>query len=128
MLISAPGFKTKNRTNALVEFVDIYPTLAELVGLPIPNHCQGTSVVPLMQDAKLPWKPAAFSRWNHGWSIRTDRYRYTEWRKDGEVTDRMLYDHQTDPDENVNIVEKADNAVLVERLSYMLNRGWKSYQ
>lgn len=56
MLISAPGFKSNNRSNALVEFVDIYPSLAELVGLPIPQYCQGTSFVPLMNDADLPWK------------------------------------------------------------------------
>ncbi len=128
MLISAPGFKANNRTDALVEFVDIYPSLAELAGLPTPDHCQGTSFAPLMRNADLPWKSAAFSRWNHGWSIRTDRYRYTEWRTNGTVTDRMLYDHQTDADENVNISEHADNAVLVERLSIMLNRGWKSCQ
>lgn len=128
MLISAPGFKPNNRSNALVEFVDIYPSLAELVGLPIPQHCQGTSFVPLMQTPDLPWKQAAFSRWNHGWSIRTNRYRYTEWRENGQVTDRMLYDHQQDPDENINISEETDHSALVERLSYMLNKGWEPYQ
>ncbi len=128
MLIHAPGFPNNNRSRALVEFVDIYPTLCELTGLPLPPHLQGTSFVPLLQDPDVPWKQAAFSRWGHGWSIRTDRYRYTEWRQNGEVTDRMLYDHQIDPGENENISEKEENAVLVNRLSSMLNKGWESYQ
>ncbi len=129
LLICAPGFRKNNRSRALVEFVDIYPTLCELVGLPLPVHLQGTSVVPLMRDPDLPWKQAAFSRWLNGWSIRTDRYRYTEWRNDkGEITDRMLYDHVNDPGENVNISEAADKRELTARLSYMLQKGWQAYQ
>ena len=129
LLINAPGYKKNNRSNALVEFVDIYPTLCELVGLPLPAHLQGTSFVPLLSDPDVPWKQAAFSRWYNGWSLRTDRYRYTEWRNEtGQITDRMLYDHNIDPDENVNISEKTDKRVLVNRLSYMLQKGWQAYQ
>ena len=129
MLISAPGFRRNNRSNALVEFVDIYPTLCELTGLPSPSHLEGTSYVPLMRNPELPWKQAAFSRWFHGWSIRTDRYRYTEWRdKKGKIADRMLYDHQNDSDENFNISELPKNAEIVDQLSNMLNKGWQSFQ
>ncbi|MBN1999166.1 iduronate sulfatase, partial [candidate division KSB1 bacterium] len=75
----------------------------------------------------LPWKQAVFSRWRNGWSIKTDRYRYTEWRdKEGHQTDRMLYDHQTDPMENENIAEYPENAELSTQLSKMLAKGWRS--
>lgn len=129
MIINTPGYKMGIRSNKLVEFVDIYPTLCELTGLPLPDHLQGTSFAPLMRNPDLPWKQVAFSRWKNGWSIKTDRYRYTEWYDDqGEVSERMLYDHTIDPHENENISEYPENSDLVSRLSYMLQKGWKAYQ
>ncbi len=126
LIIRVPGYKSGVRSRRLVEFVDIYPSLCELAGLPLPPHLQGTSFVPLLKDPDLPWKRAVFSRWQNGWSIRTDRYRYTEWHnKQGERTDRMLYDHQTDPMENENIAEYPENVELGQRLSKMLAKGWK---
>jgi iduronate 2-sulfatase len=128
MLISAPGFPN-NRTRALVEFVDIYPTLCELSSLPLPEHLEGSSYVPLMRDPGQPWKQAAFSRWGRGWSVRTDRYRYTEWRdKNGDMSDRMLYDHENDPNENVNSAEQPENGAIVGELSGMLGKGWRAFR
>jgi arylsulfatase A-like enzyme len=103
------------RTDALVEFVDIYPTLAELCGLPRPAHLEGTSFVPVLDDPRRAWKTAAFSQYPRaakgtgklmGYSMRTDRYRLTRWVEEGDhskVAAVELYDHQTDPQENVNI-------------------------
>jgi len=126
MIISAPGGKGGQRTRALTEFVDIYPTLCELCGLPLPEHLQGTSFVPLLQNPARNWKKATFSRFHDGESVRTDRYLYTEYKNDlGSVYARMLYDHQNDPKENVNISERPKNKELVARLSKMLNDGWK---
>ena len=126
LIISAPGFKGGNASEALTEFVDIYPTLCELTGLPLPQHLEGTSFVPLMKDPNRTWKKAAFSRWQTGESIRTDRYRYTEWTDDdGKIVDRMLYDHQVDPAENVNISEEPENQEIVNKLSRMIRDGWQ---
>ncbi len=126
LIISAPGFKGGNVSNALTEFVDIYPSLCRLNGLPLPEHLEGISFVPLMQDPERPWKKAAFSRWKTGDSVRTDRYRYTEWTDDdGDKVNRMLYDHQADPNENVNIAELPENRELVNSLSKMLQDGWQ---
>ncbi|MFW6157958.1 MAG: sulfatase, partial [Planctomycetota bacterium] len=98
LIVDAPWMNDEVRCDALVEFVDIYPTLCELAGLPLPEHLDGTSFVPLMDDPDAAWKDAAFCRYQAGDSIRTDRYLYTEWTDDeGERTARMLYDHELDP-------------------------------
>jgi arylsulfatase A-like enzyme len=138
LLLSVPGQKQRGvRTDALVEFVDIYPTLAELAGLPLPSHLEGTSLKPLLDDPGRPWKPAAFSQYPRssggrslmGYSMRTDRYRFTAWvdRKDHAKVDALeLYDHQTDPQENTNLANQPAHAALVARLHAQLNAGWRA--
>jgi arylsulfatase A-like enzyme len=110
------------RRRELVEFVDIYPTLCELAGLPLPQHLAGTSMRPLLEAGDADWKSAAFSRYMAGDSVRTDRYLYTQWTdEEGAVTARMLYDHEQDADENHNIAERPENAKLVEDLAAKLD-------
>ncbi len=125
MIVSAPGFEGGARTPALTEFVDIFPSLCELSGLAVPAHLHGKSFVPLMRDPSQPWKDVIYSRYFNGESVRTDRYLYTEWLKDGKPYARMLYDHVTDPDENVNIAGKPENQQRVKRLSRRLEEGRK---
>jgi len=121
LIVTAPGIKGGTRTNALTEYLDIYPSLCQLCDLSLPAHLQGKSFVPLMKEPNRPWKKAVFSRYYNGDSVKTDRYRYTEWRKkDGQVYARMLYDHSVDLVENVNISERPENKELVEKLSEML--------
>lgn len=132
MIISAPKQKTAGKTTAaLSEFVDIYPTLCELAGLPLPAGLEGTSLVPVMNDPDRPWKKAAFSQYPRqkamGYSVRTDRYRYTEWAEPGQKPEGVeLYDHQTDPAENVNLASLPENKELVTKLSKMLKEGWQA--
>ena len=140
LLLSVPGMKNAGaRTDALVEFVDIYPTLCDLAGLPLPSHLEGTSFKPLLDEPKRAWKPAAFSQYPRpagktksgalmGYSMRTDRYRFTVWvdRKDHTKVDAIeLYDHQTDPQENTNIAKAPANAELVNRLMEQWKKGWQ---
>lgn len=130
MIISVPGQKNPGaKTDALVEFVDIYPTLCELCDVAAPKDLQGKSFAPLLSDPKRPWKKAAFSQYRHGVmgrSIRTDRYRYTEWGDPGnELKGIELYDHRTDPAENVNIANLPENKDLAAGLSKMLKAGWR---
>lgn len=64
MMIWTPNMKTRGaRTDALVELVDIFPTLCELAGVAKPAHLEGHSFVPLLEDPNKPWKKAAFSQY-----------------------------------------------------------------
>jgi arylsulfatase A-like enzyme len=137
LIFSIPGQKTVGmHCDALVEFVDMYPTLATAAGLAMPSHLEGSSLLPLLNDPKTPWKQAAFSQYPRrngdgsymGYSMRTDRYRYTQWVKRDrlqEVIARELYDHVTDPDENINIAGKPENATLLEQLDQQIKAGWQ---
>lgn len=134
LLIKVPG-QTPAKTNALVEFVDIYPSLCELAGLELPTHLQGTSFAPLIENPNKAWKKGALSYWpwglstpdklTLGYTIQTDRYRYTEWINDstGELMARDLFDHQADPNENFSIANNPENEQLMQELSQMLDRG-----
>ena len=131
LVISAPGMKGGLRTEGLAEFVDIYPTLCDLCGLPAPKELEGTSLKPLMTNSKRPWKTAAFSQYPRsglmGHSIRTDRYRYTEWAKTGEEpAARELYDHRLDPEENANVVNVRKYRAVAAELSRKLKAGWQA--
>jgi iduronate 2-sulfatase len=143
LLLKVPGQSNASlKTDALVEFVDIYPSLCELAGLAIPDHLQGVSFAPLVENPDRPWKKGAISVWplNRndpekvviGYSIQTDRYRYTEWIREstGEVMARDLFDHKIDPDENVSISKLPENADLVDQLSQLLKggNGWRAIQ
>jgi arylsulfatase A-like enzyme len=139
LLLSAPGGKHAGATTkAIVEFVDIYPTLAELAGLPLPTHLEGVSFKPVLDNPKRPWKLAAFSQYPRakgqagrpvmGYSMRTERYRFTVWvdRTDHtQVIATELYDEGKDPQENTNVAGLPANAALVKRLMEQWSKGWK---
>jgi arylsulfatase A-like enzyme len=131
MILSVPGMKTAGRrTWALTEYVDIYPTLCEICSLPVPGHLEGRSMVPLLKDPTRPWKKAAFSQYPRGkvmgYSMRIERFRYTEWKdsKTDNILARELYDHQKDAQENVNVVAQPEYEQDVPRLAQMLKHGW----
>ncbi len=133
LIIRAPGQKSPGgKTQALVEFVDIYPTLCDLAKLSKPGHLEGASAAPLLDRPEQEWKPAAFSQYPRGnvmgYTMKTDRYRFTAWKdkKTGKVLASELYDHETDPAENENIAGNANQAELVARLQKQLDAGWKA--
>jgi arylsulfatase A-like enzyme len=136
MLVSAPGAKANGQqSSGLVEFVDIYPTLCELAGLSLPKHLEGTSLKPLLDNPSRHWKTGAISQYPRtdkgqplmGYSLRTDRYRLTEWRnrKTGAAVAYELYDHQTDPEENQSLAHMPEHAELVKKLAAQLKGGWE---
>lgn len=123
LILRAPGKKQNVTTDALVEFVDIYPSLCDLAGLQQPFHLQGKSFLPLTENPGLPWKEAVYSQWYSGATIVTQNHTYTEWFNDdsGKWTARMLYNLQKDPEETLNISELKENRKLTEKLSQKLH-------
>jgi iduronate 2-sulfatase len=128
LLISAPGRKGNGKAcRSLVEFVDIYPTLAELAKLRPPANLEGQSLVPLLDDPSRPWKSAAFSvvtapNGIMGRCAVTDRYRYIRWT--GPHPAEELYDRQTDPREYTNMARLPQHAQLLEKMRGVLDAGW----
>jgi iduronate 2-sulfatase len=131
LIISAPGQKAVGRKSlSLAEFIDIYPTLADLCGLPKPKDVEGVSLKPVLDDAAASVRPVAISQYPRsdggkslmGYSIRDDRWRLTLWRdrKDNSIHATELYDEVSDPHETVNVATKPEHAEVIARLSKFL--------
>ena len=121
-------------TEALTELVDLYPTLVELSGLPLPEHLAGQSMTPILEDPTHPGKSAALTvarsraRWTRpempnepvlGHTIRTPRFRYTEWAEGQAGVE--LYDYQEDPQEYVNLADSPEHVETMTRLKQLLD-------
>jgi iduronate 2-sulfatase len=125
LLMKVPWMEDDCRTDALAEFVDIYPTLCELSGLDLPGHLEGSSLVPVLRDPGREVKDAVFLRYHAGNTVKTRQYAYTEWYDpEGHLHGRMLYDHERDPEENTNLAENPENAGLVGELGARLLQTW----
>lgn len=127
LIVWAPPMKAPGQPSSrLVEFVDLYPTVTELCRLPAPKNLEGLSFAPLLDDPKLPWKSAAFTQVQRGKiagrTLRTERYRYTEW-DDGKMLE--LYDHTNDPGEYRNLALDMNNAMLVREMQHQMRIGWR---
>ncbi|XP_035206404.1 iduronate 2-sulfatase-like isoform X2 [Stegodyphus dumicola] len=170
MNISASTYVPKYVTNKLVELVDLFPTLADIVNIPIPPLCrfyktvlcsEGLTFYPLIKhivkgsaSEEFPWKTAAFSQYPRpsisprndsdqpdledikymGYSIRTARFRYTEWvsfdskrlkPNRTQVVARELYDHKEDPFEANDVSDKPMYENIKKELSRKIKKGWR---
>ena len=172
-MIRVPGVTDSGiRTSALVELIDIFPSLTELAGIDVPPMCnqnsgksiacvEGTSVVPLLKDPNREWKKGAFSQFPRpaagllvitgqppfedgnnenvmGYSVRVDKYRFTEWYYFNRTTSTPnftdiwgteLYNHTHENyffnDENINLANDPDMASIVTELRSVLQNGWR---
>ena len=135
LLISAPGLSAGKKTNALVELLDLYPTLVDLCGLEMPADLEGTSLKPVLTDPEAQVKPAAYTQHPRpayykgkpetmGVSVRTEQFRYTEWRsfETGEVQAQELYDHQVDAGENHNVAKQPSYRAAVAQARQQLEQ------
>lgn len=129
LIVSAPGFESAGgRCAAPVEFVDVYPTLADLCGLPAPEAVHGASLRPYLENPAAPMQKPAISQYPRsspehggslmGYSIRDERWRATFWRKreGSEIGYVELYDEVNDPAETVNLAAKPEHAGLLAKL------------
>ncbi len=108
LIIVAPGMPSAGEPcDRVVELLDVYPTLVDLCELPSVAGLHGRSLRPLLENPEADWNDLAVTQVVHegtmGRSIRTDRWRYTEW--DGGQRGAELYDHDADPKEYVNLAD-----------------------
>jgi iduronate 2-sulfatase len=133
LIIRAPGAKGNGRAcHRIVEFIDIYPTLADLASL-TPPQLDGKSLCPLLNDPTQTWDSFAITQILRpaddrlptqvmGRTLRTERWRYTEWNEGANGLE--LYDHQNDPHEFQNLARRpsADASAAMKNLHGLLNQ------
>ncbi len=132
LIIRAPGTTREGTsTDALVESVDLFPTLASLAGLQpdeaLRAQWDGADLTPLLKGTGAGPRDAVYTRWQGGDNVVTPRFSYTEYGdyRDGvrhAVAARMLFDRWSDPDEDANVAEREAHAATVQRLSGQLQR------
>jgi len=137
LIVAGPGVKAAGKASPrVVELIDVYPTLADLCGLDAPAQLQGKSFRPLLEDPSRAWAKPALTQVRRGgganpkaqapagkknqgegfpgYTVRDERYRYTEW--DGGRRGRQLYDHQADPAELHNLADDPKMTEVVSRM------------
>lgn len=125
LIFAGPGVGRGQVCHRTTEHLDIYPTVTELCQLSeAPSSLQGVSLSGLMKDPRMAWDRPAISQVfrgqkNHGYSIRTERYRYTLWI--GDETGEELYDYEKDPRELVNLANDSSLVKLKQSLRERLD-------
>jgi choline-sulfatase len=124
LVIKVPGKTKGTKTDAITEYIDLYPSLAELAGLEVPKTVEGKSFVPILNGEK-PQKDWAVSKFKDAVTLIKGDLFYTEWTKDdGIAYARMLFDHKTDPLELDNLAEKPAYQEKVKALALELREKW----
>jgi arylsulfatase A-like enzyme len=122
LILAGPGVTATGTVSASpAEMVDFYPTLAELCGLSPPDYVSGVSLVPVLKDPAAMPRDSAFTQYATGYSVRTPRYRYTEWGEDGDGG-AELYDHESDPQELRNLAGDPQHTDRVTQLASKLRQ------
>jgi iduronate 2-sulfatase len=145
LIIATPNMKSAGKTtDALAELLDLYPTLIDLCGLPKRPEQDGVSLAPLLDTPSASVRETALTQHPRpayytgapetmGYSIRSNQYRYTEWRdwNTGETVASELYDHQSDPHETRNLSNHEDqqaiikqHAILLQQTKPIITLGW----
>ena len=141
LIISAPGYTLNNKTNSPTELVDVFPTLCDLAGIEIPKNIDGKSLVPILKNGKEKVKNFAMTQYHRttdggikleGYSIRTERYRYTEWVKemfknrDGKYNPKNVYasefyDYNKDLLDSRNLINDKEYTQIIDRMKGYMN-------
>jgi uncharacterized sulfatase len=123
LIIAGPGVQAAGKSSPrTVEFVDLYPTLADVCSIEPPHPLAGQSLRPLLDDPQAAWEKPARTQVQHGKiagrSVRTERWRYTEW--DDGKQGAELYDHASDEAEDHNLAADPAHAETIRKLREML--------
>jgi uncharacterized sulfatase len=128
LIVAGAGLGAKGQASRrIVEFLDVYPTLADLAGLKPPAGLHGRSLVPLLKDPRTAWNHPAVTQVRRGnaeagffmgYSVRTEQWRYVEWDDGKRGTE--LYDEAADPSELRNLAADPARASVVAELRRVL--------
>jgi len=122
LIISDSSLPRAAHTNSIAELVDIYPTLCELTAGESPTHLQGSSLVSALEAPGTIFKDVALARWQKGETLIVDQLFYTEWQQKGKAVSKMLYNHETDPNETNNLANDPAYLSTVKALSQQLEQ------
>ncbi|MBI9072970.1 MAG: sulfatase [Melioribacteraceae bacterium] len=146
LIVSTPEIKGNNISYSPTEFIDIFPTLCELTENISPNHLEGQSLVPIMNESKISVKEFAVSQFHRkgkkekleGYAFRDRRYRYVEWlnieiRETGDyenvsVVARELYDYEADPLEKRNLVDDEGYENIVKEFEQKVKSFFQEFE
>ena len=140
LIISSPGMKINKKSDALIEYVDIYPTISELAGIKPPDYIHGKSFVDVLKNPNLEFKSEIYSRYQFREVVQDKKYSYheilfypeTQKNKYGSkthipgtkivVTQRMLFDMVNDPKQSVDISDLPEHQKIVAEYSKKLKK------
>lgn len=144
LFFSVPWLDKGLASTSLTEFVDIFPTLCDLASIEKPQHLEGQSLLPVLQDPEATIKDLAISQYPRGaslgydrkrelmgYSIRTGKYRYTRWQKyesPSMVEERELYDHSEGPLAAKNLADEEIYAPIIAEMDTLLNEALGQYK
>jgi len=140
VIVKIPGEEPQKgwQSDAIIETVDIYPTLCDLAGIEMPGHLQGSSFRKVLESKSAEWDEVGFSQYPRsslingeriklmGYSMRTPEYRITRWinRDTGETMDTEVYDHRGDETEMVNLAIRKEHQDVVNSLNEKLDEHY----
>lgn len=131
LIVKMPNQYKNQKTENIVELVDLYPTVCELSGMKLPEHLQGDSFVEAMKAPKKDFKRTAVCKWQTGLTLVEGNHTYTEWFRGGKIAGQMMFDHSQDPEENHNLINDKKNKGKADEMHKKLyelvgQNFWKS--
>ena len=128
LIISDSDIQKNKKTNSIAELVDLYPSICDLANISKPDHLEGNSLTNALQNPSKIFKNKAYARYQKGETLIADNFFYTEWQINDKTIAKMLYDHNTDPDENRNLAVEDQYKIVMDSLSNILNKKIKHDQ
>ena len=126
LIISDSDIQKNKKTNSIAELVDLYPSICDLANISKPAHLEGNSLTNALQNPSKIFKNKAYARYQKGETLIADNFFYTEWQINDKTIAKMLYDHNTDPDENRNLAIEDRYKTVIDSLSNILNKKIKN--
>lgn len=120
MIVAGPSIAKNQKTDALVELIDVFPTITDITYLTPPAQIEGESFLKSLKDPAVKHKKQIYSRFKKGDSVVTDDYIFTSYTTDDNTIEEMLYDHNVDPHETNNVVNDARYQSIAAKLRTQL--------